>query len=186
MRLYRKMTKLAVGTMTAAGLLIGAQAAQAGSAAEIDKGVAAALKSCKAQIASCNALAGKAKGILVFPEVTKAAIGIGGSYGEGALLVGGATVAHYSTKSASVGLSIGAQTRSEVIMFLTDAALQQFRTSEGWEVGGSASIVAIDSGKSGSVDTESIKDPVVGFIFGETGLMADLSFEGAKIAKITP
>ena len=186
MRGYREMTKLAVGAVTAAGLLIGAQAAQAATAAEINKGVASALHACKTQLPACNALAGKAKGILVFPEVTKAAVGIGGSYGEGALLVGGATVAHYSTKSASVGLSIGAQTRSEVIMFLTEAALAQFRTSEGWEVGGSASIVAIDTGKSGSIDTESIKDPVVGFIFGEKGLMADLSFEGAKIAKIMP
>jgi len=186
MHRYAQMTKLAVGAMTAAALLLGAQAAKAETAAEINKGVAAALASCKAQMPACNALAGKAKGILVFPEVTKAAVGIGGSYGEGALLVGGTTAAYYSTKSASLGLSIGAQTRSEVIMFLTEAALHQFRTSEGWEVGGSASIVAIDTGKSGSVDTESIKEPVVGFIFGEKGLMADLSFEGAKIAKITP
>lgn len=186
MRLLGEMTKFAVGAMTAAGLLFGAQAVEAATAAEINKGVASALQACKTQLPACNALASKAKGILVFPEVTKAAIGIGGSYGEGALLVGGTTAAYYSTKSATVGLSLGAQTRSEVIMFLTDAALQQFRASEGWEVGGSASIVAIDSGKSGSVDTESIKDPVVGFIFGEKGLMADLSFEGAKIQKIVP
>lgn len=186
MRLRSEIAKLTFGVVTATALFITTQAAEAATAAEIDKGVATALQACKAQLPACNALAGKAKGILVFPEVTKAAVGIGGSYGEGALLVGGKTAAHYSTKSASLGLSIGAQTRSEVIMFLTEAALEQFRTSEGWEVGGSASIVAIDTGKSGSIDTESIKDPVVGFIFGEKGLMADLSFEGAKIQKIQP
>ena len=34
-------------------------------------------------------LASKAKGILVFPSIVKAGIGIGGSYGEGALIIGG-------------------------------------------------------------------------------------------------
>lgn len=102
------------------------------------------------------------------------------------MLVDGKTEGYYSTKSLSLGLSLGAESRSEVIMFLTPASLAEFRASDGWEVGGKASIVAIDVAKSGSVDTETIKDPVVGFIFGEKGLMADVSFEGAKIEKIVP
>ena len=58
---------------------------------------------------ACNAAAEKAQGMLVFPEVTKAAIGVGGSYGEGALIVGDKTAGYYSTTAASVGLQLGAR-----------------------------------------------------------------------------
>jgi lipid-binding SYLF domain-containing protein len=124
----------------------------------------------------------KAKGILVFPEVTKAGIGIGGSHGEGALFVGGKPVDYYSVGSGSLGLTLGAQSFSQVIMFMTDEGLQKFRSSKGWEAGVDGSVVAIKEGAAGSITTA--PDPVVGFIFGQAGLMFDASFSGAKYTKI--
>ncbi|MCU0894964.1 MAG: hypothetical protein MUD06_11710 [Rhodospirillales bacterium] len=59
-----------------------------------------------------------------------------------------------------------------------------FQASDGWEVGGKAGVTVIDTGMSGKIDTTSFDEPVVGYIFGEKGLMADLSFEGQKISKI--
>jgi lipid-binding SYLF domain-containing protein len=126
----------------------------------------------------------RAKGILVFPEITKAGVGIGGSYGKGVLFVGGKPADYYSVGSGSLGLTLGAQSFSQVIMFMTDEALQKFRTSKGWEAGVDGSVVAIKEGTAGAYGTTTAQDPVVGFIFGQTGLMFDASFQGSKYTKL--
>jgi lipid-binding SYLF domain-containing protein len=40
-------------------------------------------------------------------------------------------------------------------------------------------------GVEGSVDTTKIKDPIVGFVFGQKGLMAGVSISGSKFTKLT-
>jgi lipid-binding SYLF domain-containing protein len=160
----------------------GAMAAKTGG--ELAAAVQKTLATCFEQVETCKDFGNEASGILVFPEVTKAAVGVGGEYGEGALVIDGEPVAFYSTTAASIGLQLGAEQRSQVIMFLTDEALKNFQNSDGWEVGGNAGITVIDTSKAGSLDTKSMTDPVVGYIFGAKGLMADLSFEGQKISKI--
>jgi lipid-binding SYLF domain-containing protein len=40
-------------------------------------------------------------------------------------------------------------------------------------------------GASGSIDTNEINSPVIGFVLGETGLMYNLTLEGSKISRIT-
>ncbi len=178
-----------IATLGATALLaiaVGANHADAASAGEIEAEVNAAIKQCETQVAGCKTVADKAKGMLVFPEVTKAAIGVGGSYGVGALRVGGKTVGYYDTTSASIGLQLGAEKHAEMIVFLTDAALAEFRKSSGWQVGGNASVTVIDEGKSKDIDTLTRNTPIVAFIYGETGLMGSLSIEGAKIAPYTP
>jgi lipid-binding SYLF domain-containing protein len=67
---------------------------------------------------------------------------------------------------------------------MTEAALEQFRQSDGWEVGVDGSVTLINTGVAGEIDTTTVTDPVIGFIFGEQGLMANLSLEGAKISKL--
>jgi lipid-binding SYLF domain-containing protein len=126
----------------------------------------------------------RAKGILVFPEITKGGVGIGGSYGEGVLYVAGKPTDYYSIGSGSLGLTLGAQTFSQVIMFMTEDALQNFRSSKGWEAGVDGSVVAIKEGTAGTIDTTTSPDPIVGYIFGQSGLMFDASFKGAKYTKI--
>jgi len=128
-------------------------------------------------------LAGKSAGMLVFPRVTKAGIGVGGERGNGALLVDGGIVDYYTTTSASVGLQLGGQTRSHIILFMTKVALESFQNSTGWEVGIDASVALATIGTGGELDTEVAKEPVIGFIFGNKGLMYNLSFEGSKISK---
>jgi lipid-binding SYLF domain-containing protein len=158
--------------------------ATAKTAAEIDAGVTAARDQCAAQIPGCKEAAGKAQGMLVFPEVTKAAIGVGGSYGEGALIVGGKTAGYYSTASASIGLQLGAQTYAQVIMFMTPEALDKFRTSSGWEAGANAQVTMIDEGKAANISSVVADNPVIAFVFGQKGLMGDLSVQGSKITKL--
>ncbi|WP_457599484.1 lipid-binding SYLF domain-containing protein [Hydrogenimonas sp.] len=126
----------------------------------------------------------KAKGYLVFPNVYKAGFGIGGEYGEGALLVHGRIVDYYSTLSASIGFQLGAQKKSVIIVFLTQKALDDFRKSDGWKVGVDGSVAIAKWGVGEDINTIDFKDPVVGFIFGNKGLMYNLTLEGSKITKL--
>jgi lipid-binding SYLF domain-containing protein len=165
-------------------LALAVSSAAAKTAAEIDAGVEAARDQCAAQVPGCNAAAEKAQGMLVFPEVTKAGIGVGGSYGEGALIVGDKTAGYYSTASASVGLQLGAQKYTQIIMFMTAEALDKFRKSAGWEAGANAQVAMIDQGKAANISSVTANNPVIAFVFGQKGLMGDLSVQGAKITKL--
>lgn len=158
----------------------------AASKVEIDAKVNATLKTFSAEVKGGSELARKAAGILVFPEVIKAGIGIGGEYGEGALRVGGKTVAYYNTAAASIGLQLGAQIKSQVILFMTQKALNQFRNSDGWKAGVDGSVALATLGAGGEIDTETAKKPIIGFIFSNKGLMYNLTFEGSKITRIDP
>jgi lipid-binding SYLF domain-containing protein len=125
-----------------------------------------------------------AAGTLVFPRVTKGGAGIAGEYGEGALRIDGKTVGYYSVSSASIGLTLGAAKRSEIIVFTTQEALNQFTSSKGWSVGADTGVALISKGGGANYDTETLKKPVVAFVFAEKGLIGDLSLEGSKIDKI--
>jgi lipid-binding SYLF domain-containing protein len=129
-------------------------------------------------------LAGKAAGILIFPSVTKAGAGVAGEYGEGVLQVKGKTVDYYSVTSASVGVTLGVGTHSEMIMFMTQEALGKFTKSDGWSVGADAAVAVVTQGAGGEYDSATLGKPILGFVFSQKGLIGDLSFEGAKVTKI--
>ena len=150
--------------------------------AEVDDALATLYKTNKA----ASDLSSQAKGILVFPDVTKAGLIIGGARGVGALLVDGETVRHYQTNSASIGFQAGVESRSEVIMFMTDDALEKFQNSSNWQAGVDGSITVVEKGASGSVNTKNQTQPIIGFIFGNSGLYGGLNFEGAKISQYKP
>jgi lipid-binding SYLF domain-containing protein len=113
-------------------------------------------------------------------------MGIGGEYGEGALLIRGSTVEYYNTISASIGFQLGAQARSVIIVFMTPEALAGFRRVDGWKVGVDGSVALITVGVGGSIDTNRIARPIVGFIFDGKGLMYNLTLEGQKSAGSGP
>ncbi len=165
-------------------ILFAAGPAAAASKAKIDKKVDAALAEFREDIGGANALLAKASGVLVFPSVQKAGIGIGGEYGEGALRVGGRSVAYYSTAAASIGFQLGAQARRQILVFLEKGALDRFRASENWEIGvdGSVAVITLDAG--GTIDATKLNQPIVAFIFDAKGLMYNLSLEGSKITRI--
>jgi lipid-binding SYLF domain-containing protein len=129
-------------------------------------------------------LAQHAAAVLVFPDITKAGIGIGGEHGDGALQEKGKTVSYYSISGASIGLTFGVSRHSEVILFQTPEARDQFLHGSDWSVGADTSVAVVKKGAGGDYDTETLKKPVLAFIFGEKGLMGDASLQGAKISKI--
>lgn len=160
------------------------QASHGATAREIDTSVDVALERFTREVGGAKEFLSVAKGVLVFPSVIKAGFAVGGEYGEGALRIGGRTVDYYSTAAASFGFQIGAQAKTIIIVFLQQEALDQFRRSEGWKVGVDGSVALVTLGAGGSIDTENIKDPIVGFVFGQKGLMFNLTLEGAKITKL--
>lgn len=166
-----------------------APAAHAGSdAAKIDREVRASLKEFSDNTPpKVKRYVAQAKGMLVFPKVIKAGIGIGGQYGEGALLIGGKTVDYYSVAGGSIGFQLGAQSRAQVVLFMTADALAKFRASKGWKAGVDGSVAVIELGAGGQVLTpDADRKPVLGFVYGAKGLMYNLSFEGQKFTRIKP
>lgn len=157
----------------------------AASAEEIDIGVNATLKRFCKEVPGGSDFLKKAEGILVFPSVIKAGIGIGGEYGEGALCIGGRTVDYYSTAAASIGFQLGVQSKSIVLIFLTKSVLTDFRKSDGWKAGVDGSVALLKWGVGEDVNTIDIKNSIVGFVFTNKGLMYNLTIEGSKITKIS-
>ena len=165
-------------------LLAGVSLASAKSAQEIDIGVDVTLEQFASDIRGGKEFLKSAKGLLVFPSVIKAGFGIGGEYGEGALRIGGKTVDYYSTAAASIGFQLGAQSKRVIIVFMQEGALKKFRESQGWEAGVDGSVALVELGVGGTIDTTNVRNPIVGFVFGNKGLMYNLTLEGSKYTKI--
>lgn len=167
-----------------ASLTLAPRPGLAASGPEIDARVEATLNKFFNEIGGARELANKAYGILVFPSVVKAGFGVGGEYGEGALHIRGRSSGYYNTVSASFGFQLGVQERSVIIMFMTPEALEGFRRKAGFKIGVDGSVAIITVGVGGSLDTNKIASPVVGFILDPKGLMYNLTLEGTKITRI--
>jgi lipid-binding SYLF domain-containing protein len=155
-------------------------------AAELASEAQAALQQLYGSTELAKQLGSKAQAILVFPEVTKAGLGIGGQYGEGTLLKNGTATAYYKTTGASVGLQAGGQKYGYAMFFMNAKALDEFVSASGFEVGVGPSVVLMDEGKAKTATTNTMKDDIYAFVFGQKGLMAGLGIQGNKITKITP
>ena len=124
--------------------------------ASIDANVNGALTKLYAQDPQSRSLVAKARGVLVFPSVVSAGFVVGGSYGQGSLLVDGRPVGYYSTAAGSVGLLAGAD----------------------------ASVSLMKTGASAGIDTQTAQQPVVGYVLTNAGLMANLAIDGTKITRL--
>ncbi len=165
-------------------LMYFASMAFSATAKEIDVSVDATLERFNKEIPVADSFIKKAKGVLIFPQVIKAGFGIGGEYGEGAMRIGAKTVEYYSTMAASIGFQLGAQTKSIILVFTKQDALKAFRNSDGWKAGVDGSVALISLGMGDSLDTTNVKDPIVAFVFGQKGLMYNLTLEGSKLNKL--
>jgi len=178
-----KMLRL-ICTAGALGAVLFSGSVMAWSGSKIDREVNETVKVFREEVNGADMFLNQAAGYVVFPRVIKVGIGFGAETGEGALRVGGKTVGYYRTTAGSVGLQLGAQAKSIVIAFMTQESLNKFQNSSGWKVGVDGSVALIDIGAGKTIDTNNIKDPVVGFIFGSKGLMYNLTLEGSKFTKL--
>jgi lipid-binding SYLF domain-containing protein len=125
-----------------------------------------------------------AKATLVFPNIVKAGLIFGGSYGEGQLIKGTVVDGYYNSVTASWGLQAGAQSYGYVVFLMTQKAVDYVRDTKGWEIGVGPTVVVVDEGVAKNLTSSTLKDDAYAFIFDQQGLMAGISIEGTKISLI--
>jgi len=150
----------------------------------LEKDSRAALKTLYDNSPGAKSLGDKAKGILVFPNVTKAGFIIGGQGGDGVLIVNDKVVGYYNTAAVSVGLQAGAQSFGYTMFFMSDAVLKDFQNSKNFQIGMGPNVVFIDAGAAKDINTLTAKADVYAIIFDQKGLMAGIGLQGSKITKL--
>jgi len=165
------------------GLLL-PEISEAKTAAQINTDANAAVARFDKQLKGGAKFLASSKGVLVLPDVIKAAFVYGAQYGEGVLRVQNHNQGYYSIAGGSFGLSFGAQSKDIIICFRDAAALKSFEQSSGWQVGVSGAITMVNVGVGSDLSTMQINQPIVAFVVGQQGLMVDVSLQGAKISKI--
>ena len=171
----------AATTLAACGNGIGSA-----GAATIDARVDSTLNAMYAAFPGTRDLAARANGILVMPLVTEVGLGVGGSFGRGALRGGPSTVDYYAAASGSAGLQIGAQQFSHVLFFMTPEALSEFRRSQGWAAGADIEYAFSSRSDMLRAETTTSLSPVIAVVFGQTGLRLGATLEGTKYTRIIP
>ena len=156
------------------------------STLEIDAAIESAIDRFTNEIQGAQTYLDGARGILVIPKMIKAGLVLGMEYGEGALVVDNIKVQYYRAFSGSLGLQVGVGSKDLLILFYDDEAMDDFLYSSGWQIGVDGQVALFNLGAGGSLDSTESQDPIVGFVFGHKGLIADLSLEGTKFTKIWP
>lgn len=156
------------------------------NAAQIDMDVDVALSKLYSSSPAAVELSKVAKGILVFPDIVKGGLIVGGSYGKGALRKGETTAGYYNTVSASYGLQAGAQKFGYALFFMDHSSLEYLDKSEGWEIGIGPTVVIVDEGIARSLSSTTAREGVYAFFFDQKGLMAGIGIQGSKISRIDP
>ncbi|SVA15782.1 uncharacterized protein METZ01_LOCUS68636 [marine metagenome] len=153
---------------------------------EIDAAIENSLKRFTEEVQGGDSYLEGARGVLVIPRMWKAGVLIGFEFGEGALIVDGIKVQYYKALTTSLGLQVGVGSKDLIMLFFDDTAMDNFLYSSGWEVGVDGAVALWTMGAAGAADTITIKDPIIGFVFGQKGLLAGVSIEGTKFTKIWP
>ena len=175
-----------LGLMATGGLAACNNGIGTGGGAMIDARVDATLNQMYNEFPGTRDLASRASGMLVMPLITNAGLGLGGSFGRGALRIGPSTVDYYSATSGSAGLQIGAQQFSYVLFFMTPDALLDFRQSPGWAASANIEYAVSNQSDMLRAETTTSLSPVIAVVFGQTGLRIGATLEGSKYTRIIP
>ncbi len=120
-----------------------------------------------------------AAGYVVYPNIGKAGLGIGGAHGNGEVIAKDAgAIGKSSITQVTVGVQIGGQEYSEIIFFETDLDLDRFKAGN-LELAAQVSAVAITAG---AADGANYKDGVAVFTRTKSGMMGEASVGGQKLS----
>lgn len=173
------------GAGAAAALAAGGAApARARSASQIDQAAADALADLFREQPATKALASRAFGVLVIPDVVKAGFLIGGAYGEGVMVISGRSDSYWSYTAGSIGLQAGAQRTRLALFFLDQASLDQFLRGDQVEMGVDAEVTVIDGGGTARLDTTRDRGGIVAYVFGHAGLLGGASYSGGQYERL--
>jgi len=176
----KAITCMAVVVIVVAALLVGCATAPA-SRAEQDTLLAEAsstMQQMRAQDPSLAELVRRGYGYAVFPKVTKGGLIVGGAHGQGVVYEQGRHIGYSDLSQASVGLQVGAQTFSELLVFEDKAALDRFKAGS-LNFGADASAVVLESGVATNA---TFVDGVAVVVSPIGGAMLEASIGGQKFS----
>jgi len=179
----KQLRKYILILLSIAGLT-GIGIAHAATDGTLDKDARAALNALHQGSPAAKALGQKARGILVFPDIRKAALIVGAQTGKGVMFADGQAIGHYRADGVLAGLEAGAQSFAYVIFFMSDKALLNLQKTEGFEIGADPNIVFVNVGAAKEISTSTTQADVYGYIFDQKGLMGGVAVQGLKITRL--
>jgi lipid-binding SYLF domain-containing protein len=157
-------------------------AEKAAARREIDVGVAPTLQLLVTEIPDSRANLDRAIGRLVFPAVNRAGLVVGGQSGRGALVTNQGTIGYYAISGGSIGLQIGAEKRSIVVLFFDAETMRQFQLTSRFTFGANASISTPQKGEGATARNSDLT--MLTYVFGQSGFLLNASLEGAEISRL--
>lgn len=145
----------------------------------LDKSVMDTLKQCQNISSSCAETTKDATGILVFPNVVKADLIIGGAGGKGALIENGTITGYYNIGAASAGLQAGIESASQVYVFRNADALGKLKDGSEWKAGATADVALIEA----DANARSTSGSILAYVFDAKGLHAGISLDVFRVWK---
>ena len=130
----------------------------------------------------------KAECVIVIPSMTKVAIGIGGSYGRGAMSCRSGKAfdgawgapAMYSLEGGSFGLQLGAESTDVVLLVMNRRGVDALLSSK-VKLGGNASAAAGPKGRNLEASTDATMRAEILSYSRARGLFAGISLEGTSL-----
>src|SRR5580693_2715557 len=130
----------------------------------------------------------KAECVIVFPSMLKAAFGVGGSYGRGAMVCRTGTgfggpwgaPAMYALEGGSFGFQLGGQATDLVLLVMNDRGAQSILSSK-VKLGGDASIAAGPVGRDASANTDAFMRAEILSYSRTRGVFVGVSLEGSTL-----
>ena len=130
----------------------------------------------------------KSECVIVIPSVRKLALGVGASYGRGAMVCRtgekfrgpwGAP-AMYALEGGSVGFQIGGEATDLILLVMNDRGMESILSSK-VKLGADASVAAGPKGRDASADTDAWMRAEILSYSRSRGLFAGISLEGSTL-----
>ena len=172
--------RTALALTVVVGLLVGCASAPATRAEQsaLLQEAAAAMQQMRAEDPALGELVQRSYGYALFPEVTKGGLVVGGASGQGVVYERGQHVGYCDLSQASVGLQVGAQTFSELLLFEDKSALDPFK-ARSLNFGADASAVILQSGVATNAN---FVDGIAVVVRPISGAMLEASIGGQQFA----
>src|SRR5262245_24791493 len=164
-------------------LVTGAHAARVD---RFDQSVDNALRTLYSHAAGARALREKASAVLVFPRVVETGTASGERGGAGALREHGIATGYYRSLGSFRGVEPGIETFGYVLFFMSPAALDSLRKTDGWEIGTGPKVVVVDERTAKEPSTAGAQGDICAFVFNQKGLMTGIDLRGTRITRFRP
>ena len=142
----------------------------------IEESAAATLKRLEEKDRGLKQMLKKAYAYAVFPSVGKASLVLGGSYGRGAVFERGKFIGHATISQFTVGVQVGGDTFSELLIFENKEALDRLKKGK-MAFAANASAVLVKAGASG---TKNFTNGVAAYAYSRGGMLLEAVIGGQK------